>query len=140
MDGKPWARLSSPLMIATCGCLGLAYAGARSLPFILAACSLAAVFVQPRVRRLLAIDWAVLLVSSRHAANGVSSAKVVLISSLFYFLVRIVATRPSQHLIAALILAAGGAALAWPAVSQFNGHFHELQGNELSGLVLSGIG
>lgn len=144
MDWKTRARFASLLTIASCGCLGLSYAGVGGLPWILAGCILAAVFVQPQARRLRAIDWAVLLVlmleagamfSSRYAANGVSSARVVVISGLFYFLARIVTVRPTQHLVASAVVAAGGVGLAWFAVSQFNAHFQELQANGLSDAV-----
>jgi O-antigen ligase len=73
--------------------------------------------------------------SSLYTPNGVSYAKVVLISGLYYFLGRIVASRPSQHLISSLILTAAGGYLSWLALSQFDKHFHELQGNGLIGAV-----
>jgi O-antigen ligase len=104
---------------------------------------LAVVFVQPQARRLRAIDWAVLLVLmleavsllSRSDANGVSSARVVVISGLLYFLARIVSGRPAQYLVASVVVAAGGVGLACFAMSQFSGHFQELHANGFSGAV-----
>jgi O-antigen ligase len=94
--------------------------------------------------QLRVIDWAVLLVlmmeaaslfSSRYAAGGVPFAEVVMISGLFYFLVRIVATRPVQYLLGSVLVTAGGVGLTWSGVAQFNGHFRELQANGLTGVV-----
>ena len=141
---RPDVRFASPLMAASCCCLGLAYAGIASLPLVCSGLILLAVFAQSQSRRLRAIDWAVMLVvveealalaSFRYAANGVSSAKVVVISGLFYFVARIVAAGPTQYLVASVAVMIGGAGLAWAAVSQFNGHFQELEANGLSDVL-----
>src|SRR6266496_5285809 len=123
-------------MLLLCCCLGLAYLHAGYLPLVLVGCTLTrAGFLQVRAVQLRFIDWAVLLIillegasplSSRYTPSGVSTLKVVAISSLFYFLARMTPTTPTQYLIGSLLIAVCGVVLAGSAVFQFHEHFREL--------------
>jgi hypothetical protein len=91
-------------------------------------------------RRLSRLDWGVLLLLiyeipslllSRYPANGAWANKALCLGALVYFVVRLVLHTAGQVLIVALVLGTAGSALAWRALTQFNGQVRLLRGNGL---------
>jgi O-antigen ligase len=136
---------SAAAVVVLAGMILFAYYRTESLlPILAAALLLVAVLFRAAKASLCPLDWVVLLVllyeipslwASRFPANGASSARIVCAAVLLYFAARLAVGTPKHMLLVSALVGIGGVALAWIALSRFNGQYQAMQAVGFSDLV-----